>query len=117
MKTLLRLEEFSIFCFAIFLFTLINFSWWWFPLLLLLPDIGMLGYLLNPKIGSATYNVFHHKGVAVAAYLAGYFGTMHFLELAGIILLAHIGLDRMLGYGLKYPDAFQHTHLGTIGTN
>jgi hypothetical protein len=116
MKILLRLEELALFCFAIFLFTLTNFSWWWFPLLILLPDIGMAGYLMNPRIGATVYNLFHHKGIAIMAYLGGYFAAIPSLELAGIIILGHAALDRIFGYGLKYQDSFQHTHLGTIGT-
>ncbi|WP_265767760.1 DUF4260 domain-containing protein [Fodinibius salsisoli] len=117
MRTLLRLEEVGIFCFSIFLFSLTDFSWWWFPLLILLPDIGMIGYLLNPKIGASIYNLFHHMGIAVVIYLAGYFAAISLLELTGVILLGHAALDRIFGFGLKYPDSFKHTHLGRIGTN
>lgn len=71
---------------------------------------------VEPEKWAIVYNLFHHKGIAVAAYTTGHMATMPVLELAGIII-AHIALARVLGYGLKYPDSFQHTHHGTIGTN
>lgn len=117
MKLLLKLEEVAIFIFCIFLFGKLNFDWWWFLALLLLPDIGMIGYLINPRIGAFTYNILHHRLVAVlvAVYALSY-GNEHW-KLAAIILFAHISLDRALGYGLKYNDSFSNTHLGFIGKN
>jgi len=114
MKTLLNLEELTQLGFAIFLFTLLPFAWWWFPALLLLPDLGMLGYLVNPRLGAATYNLFHHKGLAVLIGVLGYFTAAPYLMLAGIILYGHASMDRLMGYGLKYPDSFKHTHLGRL---
>ena len=70
MKTILNLEEWGIFLLCIFLFSRLPFAWWWFPALLLLPDIGMLGYLAGPKVGAFTYNLLHHR--AVAAVIAAY---------------------------------------------
>lgn len=115
MKTILNLEEWGIFLLCIFLFSRLPFAWWWFPALLLLPDIGMLGYLVNPKIGALTYNLLHHRAIAaiIAAY-ALWSGKANW-QLAAIILFAHISMDRALGYGLKYEDSFAHTHLGIIG--
>ncbi|MBX2892753.1 MAG: DUF4260 domain-containing protein [Saprospiraceae bacterium] len=115
MKTLLNIEEWGIFLLCIFLFSRLPFAWWWFPALLLLPDIGMLGYLAGPKVGAFAYNLLHHRAVAaiVAAY-ALWADKAHW-KLAAIILFAHISMDRALGYGLKYEDSFQHTHLGFIG--
>ncbi|WP_192347662.1 DUF4260 domain-containing protein [Algoriphagus sp. Y33] len=115
MKSLLKLEEIALFLFCIFLFNNLNFSWWWFPALLLLPDIGMMGYLINPKVGAFTYNLLHHRFVAalVACYALTY--DDDYWKLAAIILFAHISFDRALGYGLKYYDSFSNTHLGIIG--
>ena len=114
MKTILRLEELGIFGLALFLFVQTSFGWWWLPLLILTPDIGMAGYLASPGTGAVIYNLFHHRGMAVLLYLIGYIWEVPWVELAGIILLAHTAMDRMLGYGLKYPDNFWHTHLGHI---
>jgi hypothetical protein len=77
----------------------------------------MLGYLMNPKIGAITYNLFHHKGVAIAMYLFGIYSENYILQLIGIILFSHSAMDRMLGYGLKFEDSFFNTHLGKIGKN
>ncbi len=66
MKTLLRIEEAFLFGLSIYLFSHLGFSWWWFPLLILTPDIGMLGYLFNPKIGAIIYNIIHHRAISVA---------------------------------------------------
>lgn len=111
----LKIEEAAIFLLSIFLFSKLNFAWWWFPALLLLPDIGMIGYIINPKTGAFTYNLLHHRFVAsLVAFYALTYGN-EYCKLAAIILFAHISLDRVLGYGLKYNDSFSNTHLGVIG--
>ena len=115
MKNLLRLEELALFLLAIYLFTELDYAWWVFPLLLLTPDLGALGYLGGSRIGAATYNLTHHKGIAVTAYLAGALLGSQILQLIGVIMLAHSSIDRVVGYGLKYSDSFDHTHLGYIG--
>lgn len=115
MNTLLKLEEAIIFLLCIFLFSRLNLAWWWFPALLLLPDLGMIGYLVNTKTGALTYNFVHHRAVAsgLAVYAITYGND--YWKLAAIILFAHISMDRALGYGLKYNDSFHNTHLGFIG--
>ena len=115
MKNLLRLEEFGLVLLAVFLFRSLNIGWWWFALLLLAPDLSMVGYLAGPRAGAFTYNLFHHKAVAVTAYVLGAWLGSPVLQFAGLIILAHSSLDRILGYSLKYPDAFQRTHLGVMG--
>jgi len=112
MKTLLRIEEAFLFLLAVFLFSRIGYAWWWFPLLLFAPDIGMLGYLLNPKAGAYIYNLIHHRAVAVVLYVLGALLSIDVLQLSGTILLAHSSLDRVFHFGLKYGDRFAHTHLG-----
>ncbi|SRR5690606_27676422 len=115
MKVSLKSEELFMFLLGIFLFNQLDFSWWWFLALLLAPDIGMLGYIINSKIGAITYNIFHHKGIAIILYFLGIFIDKDGIVLAGIIIFSHAALDRFLGYGLKYPDSFHNTHLGIIG--
>jgi hypothetical protein len=61
------------------------------------------------------YNLAHHKGLALLVYLLGIGVASPVWQLAGIILFGHASMDRIFGYGLKYPDCFQHTHLGPIG--
>ncbi len=112
MKRLLQSEEILLFGFSIYLFSLTDFTWWWYPVLILVPDIGMLGYAVNPRIGAFTYNLFHHRGLAALVICTGWFLASSNLELTGIILLGHSSMDRIFGYGLKYEDDFRHTHFG-----
>ena len=114
MKTLLKLEELFQFLGAIYLFSQLNFAWWWFLALLLFPDLSMVGYLINPAVGAVLYNVVHHKGLGIVIGLVGLAMGNQTLMLAGIILFAHSSIDRMLGYGLKYSDSFKNTSLGTL---
>ena len=114
MKTLLRLEELALFLGCIYLFSRLNFAWWWFPALLLLPDLSMIGYLINPAVGAAVYNVVHHKGLGILIGLWGLATGNQYLMLTGVMLVAHSSMDRVAGYGLKYADSFKHTHLGTL---
>ena len=114
MKTTLKLEELALFIVGIVAFTFLDIAWWWFLVLLLTPDIGMLGYILNTKVGAITYNLFHHRGIAISLLLFGYYLDSFGILLAGIVMFSHIAFDRMLGYGLKYPDNFKNTHLGNI---
>ncbi len=115
MKNLLKIEELFLFGLALFLFSRLGYNWVWYALLFLAPDLSALGYLAGPRLGAWTYNLVHHKGVSVALYVLGYLFSVPWLMFAGTILLGHSSLDRVFGYGLKYPDAFQNTHLGLIG--
>lgn len=116
MKTTLKLEELSILA----LLCLLYFQWLdesavFFFLLFFTPDLGMLGYLVNTRVGAICYNILHHRGVMCALVVIGYISSQAIIGTIGIIYLAHISFDRMLGYGLKYPDSFHNTHLGRIG--
>jgi len=115
MKAILKLEEVGMFALSIFLFNHLHFAWWWFPVLLLTPDVSAMGYLVSNKTGAILYNLFHHKGVAIVVYMAGYYWGNELLALAGTILFGHSSMDRIFGYGLKYFEGFQFTHLGKIG--
>jgi hypothetical protein len=117
MKTVLKLEEAMMFVLGIYLFGTLDYAWWWFLVLILTPDIGIVGYLFGNKIGALSYNLFHHKGIAILVYLAGAYFSIPLCQLIGIILFSHASLDRMLGYGLKYEKGFKFTHLGEIGNN
>lgn len=115
MKTILRLEEFGLFLFSIYLFGLLRFPWWYYPVLFFVPDVSMLGYLAGPRMGALIYNFVHHRALALLYYVLGLSLGMPGLALAGIIIFAHSSLDRALGYGLKFSDSFTNTHLGPIG--
>jgi len=115
MKNLLKLEELLLLGLSIFLFTGLDYAWWWYVLLFLTPDLSMIGYLWNPRLGSWTYNLVHHKGTGVAFYILGFLLKIPTLQFAGTLLLGHSSCDRVFGYGLKYSDSFHNTHLGIIG--
>lgn len=103
------------FAMGVYLFSLLDFAWWWFLVLLPAPDLGMVGYLFGTKWGAALYNLLHHKGLAILIYLTGSYLSVSLCQLVGIILFSHASFDRMLGYGLKYGNGFRFTHLGEIG--
>ncbi|MDC6367683.1 MULTISPECIES: DUF4260 domain-containing protein [Flavobacteriaceae] len=116
MKTLLKLEEVMMLLLGCYIFMQLDVQWWWFLVLILTPDIGMMGYLFGNKVGAALYNLFHHKGVGILLYLMGallFDSTL--LQIVGIIIFSHSAFDRALGYGLKYDKGFKYTHLGEIG--
>ncbi len=115
MNTLLKTEEVLLFLLGISLYAQLPYAWFWFLVLLLTPDLGMLGYLANDRVGAMVYNLFHHRGLAVGCYLLGAYLYVPLLQLAGVVLFAHIAMDRALGYGLKYQKGFKYTHLGEIG--
>ncbi len=115
MKNLIRIEELLLFLLSIYLFSTLEYAWWWFLVLLLAPDLGMLGYLRNTQTGAIAYNITHHKGIAAALFIGGAILGNQVLQLIGLIMLGHSSLDRVFGYGLKFSDSFQHTHLGMIG--
>ncbi len=115
MKNLLKLEELFMFGFSIFLFSKLDFAWWWYPLFLFVPDLSMVGYLISPKVGAMTYNFIHHKALGISIFVVGMLLTSPSLQFTGLILFGHSSMDRILGYGLKHSDSFQHTHLGIIG--
>ncbi len=115
MKTIIRIEEFAKFILAYCLSIQLGYAIWLFPLLLITPDLSMLAYLINTKIGAIVYNIFHLQSLAIVIGLVGFFLHIPQLQLAGIVLFGHSAMDRTLGYGLKYEDNFKHTHLGWIG--
>lgn len=114
MKNIIKSEELLMFLLSAFLFSQMDYSWWLYFALILTPDIGMLGYAVNTKVGALTYNIFHHKGIAVVLLAVGMYLQMSWLELTGIILFGHASMDRMFGYGLKFEDSFKNTHLGKL---
>lgn len=115
MKTIIKLEELGLFILGIYLFSFLSFEWWWFLILILAPDLSMLGYIFGNKSGAFFYNVFHHRGLAILLYILGCYFKIELLQLIGIILFSHAAMDRFFGYGLKYEKGFKYTHLGEIG--
>jgi hypothetical protein len=115
MNVLLKLEDFAKLSLAFIMTLLIGFKWWMFFAFLLLPDLSMIGYLVNPKFGAYLYNFFHHQAVALVVVAFGYYYSNNIVLFAGWILFGHSAMDRCFGYGLKYSDDFKNTHLGRIG--
>ena len=101
---------------AIYFLTIYNLglSFWIWLLLFFTPDIGMLGYLANTRAGAVVYNLFHHKGIALLLAVLGYYFHNDIITAAGILLFGHSSFDRAMGFGLKYPDSFKHTHLDSL---
>ncbi len=115
MKKILQLEELAMFIAGFVVFYQLTIPAWWFFALILLPDIGMIGYVVNSKVGAFVYNVVHHKGLALCIYGLGVYFHLQVLQIIGIILFSHASMDRVFGYGLKYEKGFKFTHLGNIG--
>lgn len=112
---LLRVEGMALLGVAVTAFALLGGSWWLFALLLFVPDLGMLGYLRGPAAGAASYNLVHWTPLPLLVGTVGWFLDSPLALHIALIWLAHIGLDRALGYGLKLPAGFGDTHLGKIG--
>ncbi|MDT4835220.1 hypothetical protein FQZ97_688770 [compost metagenome] len=100
---------------AVFYIVVGNFDWWWLPILFLVPDITMAGYLINSRVGAVVYNL-GHSLIGPVVLVALYIGTdSQALLFAALIWLFHILIDRAFGHGLKHTEGFHHTHLGPIG--
>ena len=90
-------------------------SWWLFGLLILTPDLSMFGYLAGPRVGALAYNALHVLILPVPLLIAGHMSGNATVVAVALIWIAHIAIDRALGYGLKLSTGFQDTHLGRIG--
>ncbi len=115
MKNLLKLEELAMFAIAVYGLSQFHVEWWYYLLLLVGPDASMLGYLAGNKTGAISYNLFHHKGIAIGLFAIGFIQGNTQLQIAGILLFGHSSMDRVFGYGLKLNEGFKFTHLGMIG--
>ena len=111
----LRAEGLAAFVGGFFAWRALDGGWPWFLVFLLLPDVSAIGYLASRHVGAITYNIAHNWFTGGAVLGLGLALAFPALTMAGIVLVAHTGIDRVLGYGLKYPTSFQDTHLGHIG--
>ena len=114
-RTLLRLEGVVLFAGMTMLYALWDGSWWVYAILFLAPDLSFAGYLAGPKAGAIIYNAAHSYLGPVALMTLGLAMAAPLTLSIAMIWLAHIGIDRALGYGLKYQAGFVFTHLGRIG--
>ncbi|WP_246682360.1 DUF4260 domain-containing protein [Mesorhizobium sp. B3-2-1] len=112
---IVRLEWAVVAVAAIVFYGATGVSWWFFALLILAPDLSMLGYLGGPRLGAIAYNALHTLLVPVLLLLAGHLAGSAVGSAIALIWIAHIVIDRALGYGLKLSTGFQDTHLGPIG--
>lgn len=114
-RAILRLEGGLVLASALAAYAQTGGNWGLFLLLFLVPDFSMLGYLASARTGAVAYNIVHSYVLPLAIGLAGNSWAQPLLLDIALIWVAHIGFDRMLGYGLKYGSAFGHTHLGWLG--
>lgn len=112
-----RLEGGILLLLALLLYWKASGPWLLFIILILAPDLFMLGYLRDPRTGGAIYNLGHTWLLPGILAIAGILGNATLAVDLALIWFAHIGMDRLLGYGLKLASAFQDTHLGRIGRN
>src|SRR5262249_51803011 len=111
----LRLEGLAVLAAGVAGFLALGIPWFLLPVLILVPDASAVGYLRGPRVGAVVYNVVHDLVTGVAVAGVGLASGSVAIAVAGAILVAHSGMDRLAGYGLKLPTSFQDTHLGRIG--
>jgi len=111
---LIKLEEAALFLATILIYQHLHNSWLLFTILFLTPDLSMLGYLVNVRVGAALYNLVHTLSLPLAVLLVSYLQHRQLASALALIWTAHIAFDRLLGYGLKYPTFFKDTHLQHI---
>ena len=111
-RQFLRFEGALLFMLSIFVYYHFQGPWWLFALLILSPDIAILGYMISPKIGALLYNTFHSEVGPIVLGVASFAVSAPLLFNLSLIWFCHINFDRMLGIGLKTSDSFEETHLG-----
>jgi hypothetical protein len=114
-KVLLRLEGLAVLIAASMIYARQGESWWLYAALFFVPDLSMIGYVAGPRTGAALYNLAHCYVLPLACLVWGASGHAPLALTAGLVWAAHIGLDRSLGYGLKYAEGFGISHLGQMG--
>jgi hypothetical protein len=111
----LRLEGAAAFVAGLALYGWLSAPWLAVVPLLLLPDLSAIGYLRGPRLGALTYNVVHNWAAGLLLLGIGLAANVTPVAILGAVFIAHVGMDRAVGYGLKLPTSFQDTHLGRIG--
>jgi len=113
-KSLLHIEGAAVLVAACLLYQQAHDNWLWFGLFFFVPDLSMLGYLADKKAGAIVYNLGHAYAAPILLLLVLWLSGKTFYSWLALVWLAHIGFDRMLGYGLKYETAFKDTHLQRV---
>lgn len=115
-RIVLRLEGAALLALTTFLYAQLGAAGWGlYAALFLWPDLAFFGYLAGPRVGAAAYNTTHSTVGPVVLGLTSLLLSMPTVTAFALVWAAHVGFDRMLGYGLKYGSAFGHTHLGRVG--
>ena len=115
LRTMLRLEGLMLFAGMTLLYAVWGGSWWVYAILFLVPDLSFAAYMAGPRIGAIIYNAAHSYMAPMTLMTTGFALSSPLVLSIAMIWLAHIGIDRALGYGLKYSAGFGFTHLGRIG--
>lgn len=113
-KILHRFEYGIAFLLLLFVYFHLDFPFWLFLLLLFVPDVTLVGYLVNQKVGSILYNMGHNLMIPLVLLGVALLFDSQLLLVIACIWLAHISMDRFLGYGLKYKDSFKDTHMQKV---
>lgn len=113
-KIIVRTENLLIFFLGIVLFHNFSNNWILFILSFLLPDVSMVGYLVNKRVGSITYNFIHNYILCLILIFLGFVFQQLFLMITASILFSHVGIDRFFGFGLKYSKNFRETHIQKV---
>ena len=111
---LLRVEGVALLVLSVLLYRVNGGGWLMFGVLLLAPDLSMLGYLAGPQVGAAIYNTIHTYAMPAVVGALGVIFASPLTVAVALIWFAHIGMDRTVGYGLKYPSSFKDTHLERV---
>ena len=114
-RTLLRLEGAAVLAGALIAYAQLDAGWVAFALLFLVPDVSLLGYFAGARAGALLYNAAHSYLAPAALIALGALAAQPVALALGLVWVAHIGFDRLLGYGLKYGSGFGATHLGALG--
>lgn len=114
-RVLLRLEGLAVLVGAVLGYDALNASWLRFALLSLLPDAALVGYVAGPRVGAIAYNAAHTYLAPAMLGVLAYLNVLPGAWPICLIWMAHIGMDRVLGLGLKFASAFRDTHLGVVG--
>jgi hypothetical protein len=116
MKVTLKLESLGLFLlFTAVYFYLFPGTWGFYLALFFIPDVSFILFVITKKLGAIAYNIFHHQGVMALLLMFGFWLKEDTVIKIALIFLAHSTFDRVAGYGLKYFDSFDHTHLGWVG--
>ena len=113
-RLLLRTEGAVVFVTATVLYFHGDHPWWLYLVLALAPDLSMIGYAAGARVGAIAYDTVHTYALPVALATVGVLADSGGLLAVSLVWIAHIGADRALGYGLKYPTSFKDTHLQRV---